>query len=299
MRAEVEFLARDLDATIADLSRVLELLTNSASGYASAADWGLAHHRLASAYGLRADSELAQNNFAGALADSNRSIELTTNGFWASCQRVQIYATSGQLEQALQACDALLELWPRSAGVYRLRGRIRISSGDVEGGMADFDQALKLAPRDARTFTSRGMANYNLRSWANALADFRKASALPSDYSDYDAFRVWLLRARLGDSAGATRELQRHMRSHRVGNAAPWSLAIASFLSGQMSEQQFFAAAVSPSSRRTASNTVRPGSTQAPNIFSSGIPPRPRLTSKNAVQRMFVCSPNMTALRLS
>ncbi len=246
VRAEIEFLSRDLDATIADLSRVLKLLTNSASGYASGADWGWARRRLASAYGLRADSELAQNNFAGALADSNRSIELTTNGFWASCQRVQIYATSGQLDQALQACDALLELWPRSAGAYRLRGRTRISSGDVAGDMADFDQALKLAPRDARTFTSRGMANYNLRSWANALADFRKASALPSDYSDYSAFRVWLIRARSGDSAGATRELQRHMRSHRVGNAAPWSLAIASFLSGQMSEQEFFAAAVSP-----------------------------------------------------
>jgi ankyrin repeat protein len=57
-------------------------------------------------------------------------------------------------------------------------------------------------------YHDQGCADYNSRRFTNALADFRKSCELGSENQDYSYFRIWLIRARLGEKAAAIRNIK-------------------------------------------------------------------------------------------
>ena len=96
-------------------------------------------------------------------------------------------------------------------------------------------------------YHAQGCADYNSRRFTNALADFRKSCELGSDNQDYSYFRIWLIRARLGETEAATQELTAYLENRKTGKPDDWPSKVGRFLAGQLSESDFLKAADDPS----------------------------------------------------
>jgi tetratricopeptide (TPR) repeat protein len=102
----------------------------------------------AAALRRRAAALSARRDFAGAIADLGRAIELA----------------------------------PDDAETYHRRGIARWESGDTAGAAADFDEALKRKPDDVIVLMDRGTARLASGDQDGARADFERVSALaPND----------------------------------------------------------------------------------------------------------------------
>jgi ankyrin repeat protein len=95
-------------------------------------------------------------------------------------------------------------------------------------------------------YHAQGCLDYNARRFTNALADFRKSCELGSDNQDYSYFRIWLIRARLGETEAATRELAAYLANRKTGKPDDWPSKVGAFLAGQSSESDFLKAADDP-----------------------------------------------------
>jgi len=92
----------------------------------------------------------------------------------------------------------------------------------------------------------QGCIDYNAGRFTNALADFRKSCKLGSDFQDYSLFRIWLIRARLGEKEAATRELAAYLDRRKAQSPDDWPSKVGRFLAGQLSEGDFLKAADDP-----------------------------------------------------
>ena len=95
-------------------------------------------------------------------------------------------------------------------------------------------------------YHAQGCVDYNSRRFTNALADFRKSCELGSDNQDYSYFRIWLIRARLGEKEAATQELAAYLENRKTGKPDDWPSKVGRYLAGQLSESDFLKAADDP-----------------------------------------------------
>ena len=95
----------------------------------------------------------------------------------------------------------------------------------------------------------QGCVDYDARRFTNALADFRKSCELGSDNQDYSYFRIWLIRARLGEKDAATQEMAAYLERRKAQKPDGWPSKVGRFLAGQMSESNFLKAADDPNSQ--------------------------------------------------
>ena len=131
------------------------------------------------------------------------------------------------------------------------------SIGDTNGALVDFNKDIALKPDHSGSYFDRGLLYYDERKFAEALADFRKAIELDGS-KEYSRFRVWLVRARLGEAGPATEELRIYLANRKTGKPDDWESNIMRFLTGQMTEAAFLdAARLIKMKRRTRSNTAR------------------------------------------
>ena len=100
--------------------------------------------------------------------------------------------------------------------------------------------------RTGDDYRAQGCVDYNARRFTNALADFRKSCELGSDNQDYSYFRIWLIRARLGEREAATRELAAYLEHRKAQTPGDWPSKVGRFLAGQLSESDFLKAADDP-----------------------------------------------------
>lgn len=70
---------------------------------------------------------------------------------------------------------------------------------------------------------------------------------------DFPRFRVWLIRARLGETEAATSELQTYLAGRTTGKPDDWASKVGHFLTGQLSELEFLAAAKDADQKTEAS----------------------------------------------
>ena len=96
---------------------------------------------------------------------------------------------------------------------------------------------------DGQAYHERGCHYYDARYFADALADFRKSCDLGSDAQDYSYYRIWLIRARSGEKAAATQELDSYLKNRKPHNPPDWPLQVGRFLAGQINEDDLLKAA--------------------------------------------------------
>jgi tetratricopeptide (TPR) repeat protein len=83
----------------------------------------------------------AETDFAGALADLNRSLQLDE----------------------------------KNAEAWYFRGTVKGLTNDYTGAIADLNQSLKLDPANAEAYSARGMAKFGANDYAGAQADLTQA----------------------------------------------------------------------------------------------------------------------------
>jgi lipoprotein NlpI len=184
----------------------------------------------------------------GALADYNKCIELKPNHASGFVGRGNVMRAKGDLDAAMADYNKAIELKSDDAIAYDNRGMMKKTKGDLNGALMDYDKAIELNPKHAEAYHGRGCLRYDEQKFADALADFRKESELDTTTNasvvrDYGHFRVWLIRARLGEKEAATKEMQAYLDGRKTGKPDDWAAHIARFLAGRLDETGFFKAA--------------------------------------------------------
>jgi lipoprotein NlpI len=194
---------------------------------------------------------MAGTNAHEALADFNRALALKPEAAGGYVDRGRLKRNLGDLTGALGDLDKAIAL-KADAFAYLNRGLVKGDLGDSAGAMNDFDQAIELNPKFAFPYRARGFEFYNRRNFTNAVADFRRACELDVKAQDYSHFGIWLARAHLGDQDGAARELETYFEQRTAGTPGDWPSTVAHFLTGHLSEADFFQAASNPNPKTDA-----------------------------------------------
>ena len=89
-----------------------------------------------------------------------------------------------------------------------------------------------------------------MRKWAAALADYRHFCELSESSQDYPCLSIWLIRARLGETEAASKELSTYLDKRQKATTSDWFSKVAEHLLGKVSEADLFAAAASPDAKK-------------------------------------------------
>ncbi len=176
------------------------------------------------------------------MADYARAIELKPDYVDAYYNRGSAKQTRGDLDGAIADYSKAIELKPEDIDIYSNRGNARKAKGDFNGAMADFTKVIELKPDNVEASRNRGCLRYDLHDFKGALTDFRMVVELDSA-NDYARFRIWLVRARLGQATAATSELQTYLAARANEKPVDWAPKIGHFLTGQLPEPEFLDAA--------------------------------------------------------
>ena len=196
----------------------------------------------APAYNNRGAAKRAQRDLDGALADFNIAIKLKPDLAMAYDGRGNVKKARGDLAGAIADYNTAIDLKPGDVAAHLDRGGARKIQGDAAGAMADFNQAIELKPESFSGYYYRGCLRYDAHEFPGALAEFQKVLEL-NGTNHYTQFRVWLIRARQGEAEAATAELQKQLGDRLPGKPDDWVAQIGHFLTGQLAEPDFLAAA--------------------------------------------------------
>lgn len=141
-------------------------------GKASGAD-------LAKVYYYRGNARLAHSDYAEAIEDYTKSLELAPDDASALHERCFARAILGSdLDEALSDCNESLRVRPNDAESLGGRGFVHFRLGLFESAIADYDAAIALRPQEAVFFFVRGKAKLNTGDTEQGNADIASARAL-------------------------------------------------------------------------------------------------------------------------
>ncbi len=162
--------------------------------------------------------------------------------------RLPIVAPLSSRENPMLRRGAAIALLEQAGGKHGERGG--------PGGMMSYGaptmtpvSSMAAAPvlQTGADYHGQGIVDYNAHRFTNALADFRKSCELGSNNQDYSYFRIWLIRARLGEKEAATQELAAYLERRKAQKPDDWPSKVGRFLAGQLPESDFLKAADDPS----------------------------------------------------
>jgi tetratricopeptide (TPR) repeat protein len=98
--------------------------------------------------------------------------------------------------RSIADCDKAIDLEPKRAAAYDIRGTDFLILKDHEKALKDFDSAVQLDSKNPRRYVIRGNAYHNLKRYPEALKDYDRAFELkPSE-------DIYVNRARVYDDLG-------------------------------------------------------------------------------------------------
>jgi tetratricopeptide (TPR) repeat protein len=133
-------------------------------------------------YSNRGVARYRVGDYAGALSDFNRSLELDPRFALSLYYRGVLSREAGDYPAALVDLDATISLVPDFAYAYNDRGKVRRALGDPDGALQDFSQAIALNPRFVEAYFNRGTLRHEFGDHAGAVADLDQAIA---DFPEY------------------------------------------------------------------------------------------------------------------
>ncbi len=121
------------------------------------------------------------------------------------------YAAAGELEKAVSAVSAALEVDPADADVLLLRGDYYLALNQPDLALADFRQSLRLEPNSFAAGLAVGRAQLALGAYRDAFAQINRLERAAASDDQKAQFYYWRAQALegIGDPAGAVRDWQR------------------------------------------------------------------------------------------
>src|SRR5262249_32631771 len=137
----------------------------------------------------------------------------------------------GDLDGAIADYKRATDVSPKNAFAYDYSGLARKDKGDLDGAIADYNRALELDPKYAHAYNGRCVAYYVKRDWPAALTDFRRYCELSGPRAhgdqDYRHLFIWLIRARLGETDAADKELAAYLDKRANADPNDWVSRVA------------------------------------------------------------------------
>ncbi len=117
----------------------------------------------------------------------------------------------GDIDGALKAYSAAIQMEPRLAEAYNDRGNALLAKGEIEKALADFGHAIQIRRRFAEAYNNRGVARLFKGELAGAGEDFSKAIKSKADFAEAYGNRG-SVRLHSGDPRGALRDFDKAVR---------------------------------------------------------------------------------------
>lgn len=134
------------------------------------------------------------------------------------------YAAAGELEKAVAALGAALEVDPSDADVLLLRGDYYLELGQPDLALADFRQSLRLDPTSFAAGLAVGRAQLALGAYRDAYLQINKLERAAG--SDEQRAQLYYWRAQalegIGEPAGAIRDWQRLLDLPETAAPVEW-----------------------------------------------------------------------------
>ena len=124
------------------------------------------------------------------LLDSNEihtmldiAIELDPKSAWAFTLRGQVYGEEGAYDKAIAAFSESIDLDPNSAVAFAQRGKVYRQKGEYGRAQADLSKTIEINPKDHFAWASRGEAYRQMGEYDKAIADFDEAIGRAPKYA--------------------------------------------------------------------------------------------------------------------
>jgi tetratricopeptide (TPR) repeat protein len=193
-------------------------------------------------YYVRGRARFGLADFKNALADLDAANQLKPHQSEVLAQRCIVKAVAGDLKGAEEDLEAAAVISPRNEEVLRSKALLKKMSDELPGALSECLKLVELNPQWPEYFELLGTIQNDLSQYSDALQSFRTATKMdPRLY--YPHFRVWLIRARMGERDEATRELSASMKAREQDKGHKWESCIGRFLTGQITESNLFAQA--------------------------------------------------------
>jgi tetratricopeptide (TPR) repeat protein len=118
-----------------------------------------------------------------AIEAASRAIELDPKYAKAYLLRGAANDNLGDSRQAINYYDRAIELDPKYATAYSLRGAANNDLGDYRQAIEDYDRAIELDPKNAIAYRKRGDSYIELRDYRQAIKDYDRAIQLDPKYA--------------------------------------------------------------------------------------------------------------------
>jgi F-type H+-transporting ATPase subunit b len=130
------------------------------------------------AYINRGGAYRAKGDFARALADLDKAVQLDPRAALALMERASIYFAKGDLDRAIADYNEAIAARPKSAAAFYGRGEAYRAKNDLDHAIADYDRALQIEKNSAAAYAGRAKAHRGKGDFDEALADFEEAVKL-------------------------------------------------------------------------------------------------------------------------
>jgi tetratricopeptide (TPR) repeat protein len=145
----------------------------------------------ASEYYQRGMESFRLRQFAKAIADFSRAIELDPKYVEAYANRGYAYSEQGKTEQAIKDYERVIALDPNRALAYYNRGVIFLEEKNLDRAIEDFSTAIRLSPGLVHAYFNRAVAYEKRGQRELAIADCEamiKVATEPSDVRNAERF---------------------------------------------------------------------------------------------------------------
>lgn len=121
--------------------------------------------------------------YSSAIKDFDNVIRLRANAE-AFNNRCWARAIIGDLQSALNDCNAALQLHPSYADAFDSRAMVNLKSGQPGKAVADYDAALRIDPKRANSLYGRGLAKIKIDNVADGNLDIAKAKSIQANIAE-------------------------------------------------------------------------------------------------------------------
>ncbi|MDJ0745989.1 MAG: tetratricopeptide repeat protein [Xenococcaceae cyanobacterium MO_167.B27] len=118
------------------------------------------------------EANIAQGNYAVAIAIINQLITLRPNSAIDYNNRGLMYFRNNQLAEAIQDLTHALEIDPTLDSAYNNRANCHAAQGDFVAAISDYDNALDLNPANIRAWINQGITYRDMGSYELAIGNF-------------------------------------------------------------------------------------------------------------------------------
>lgn len=139
---------------------------------------------LALAHNHRGIDLAERGDWAGAIFEHSRAIELAPSDICFRLNRANDYYLSENFAKAIEDCSRVISLSPDQADAYHIRAVSRYQLGEIQGAVEDYTQALRLKPDLVEAYRNRGQARSALGDRVGAITDYTQAISFRPNWAE-------------------------------------------------------------------------------------------------------------------